>query len=271
MGGKVFKGITKGIGNVVKTALPLAAAGAGMYFGGPAGSALAGSLFGGGEGGGSGIAGGLIDYFGNTGTAKDARNAYLGGNEAAAQYYSPYYGTGVSANQQLADRASRGFQFNQADLYNDPGYQFQFEQGQRGLNAQLGRSGLLGSGRALKEATQFGQGLAERQFNDVYNRNLDRWGKENATLSALSDAGFNAAGGMAPIAQDTGQTNAYYNVAQGNAKTDLYGNLLQNVPKIANEAINYFSKAKKNTGGGSFGSMFGKALNSGGGTNWKVW
>ena len=269
MGGKIFKGI----GNVVKSvAAPALAIGGGLL-GGPAGDALAGSLFGGGEGGGSGIAGGLIDYFGNTGVNKDARNAYLSGNEAAAKYYSPYYGTGVSANQQLADRASRGFQFNQADLYNDPGYQFQFEQGQRGLNAQLGRSGLLSSGRALKEATQFGQGLAEGQFNNVYNRNLDRWGKENAALGGLSSVGFGAAQGMAPISRDTGETNAYYNVAQGNARNDLYGNLLQNAPTAINAGINYF-KNRKPSAGGALGSFIGKSFNPSkrltGGTNWKV-
>ena len=61
MGGKVIKSI----GKVVKKVAPIAAGAAGMYFGGPAGGALAGSLFGGGGDGGVGrrrIVGGMATF-----------------------------------------------------------------------------------------------------------------------------------------------------------------------------------------------------------------
>ena len=54
-----------------------------------------------------------------------------------------------------------------------PGYQFRYDQGLKGLFAKQASTGNRFSGRALTEATQFGQGLA----TDMYNTEVDRYGK----------------------------------------------------------------------------------------------
>jgi hypothetical protein len=278
-----------------------------MYFGGPAGGALAGSLFGGGGGGGGGgndiyggigqVGGGLYNYYNNRTVDKGILEAQLKAGEQASQLLNPYYQTGTQANQrlsdrliggfninqadeltrqqynsglaanpQLTDRTLKGFQFNQGDLYNDPGYQFQLEQGQRGLNTQAAASGLLGSGRALKEATQYGQGMAEGQFNNVYNRNFNTWNKENQNLSNLVNQGNNAYQGsfnrfgaenealgnlagqgqtagtrMGNLMLNMGNQRADYRASRGEERSNLTGNLIGGAAPILSGIGDYLT------------------------------
>jgi hypothetical protein len=247
MGGRVFKGI----GRALKTVAPIAAGAAGMYFGGPAGGALAGSLFGGGGGGGGGgndlasglggMAGGLYNFYGQEKVDKGILEAQLKAGEQASQLLNPYYQTGTQANQRLSDRLMGGFNFNQADLYNDPGYQFQLEQGQRGLNTQAAASGLLGSGRALKEATQYGQGMAEGQFNNVYNRNLNKFNIENEALGNLASRGQTAGTGMGELMLSMGKNRADYRVRRGQGRNDLSAGLLDNAAPVLSGIGDYLT------------------------------
>jgi hypothetical protein len=255
MGGKVFKGV----GKVVKSvAAPALAIGGGLL-GGPSGAALGGSLgglFGGGAGSGIGqIGGGVYDYYNNRTIDKGILEAQLKAGEEASQLLNPYYQTGTAANQRLSDRLMNGFQFNQADLYNDPGYQFQFEQGQRGLNAQAASSGLLGSGRALKEATQYGQGMAEGQFNNVYNRNLNRFNVENTGLSGLANRGQAAASSIGNLKLGMGENRAKYRSSRGAGRAGLVGNITQGLSPLLSNLGDYMQKEDVPATGG-FGSYF---------------
>jgi len=192
----------------------------------------------------------------------------------------------LAANPQLTDRTLRGFQFNQADLYNDPGYNFQLEQGQRGLNSQAAAGGLLGSGRALKEATQYGQGMAEGQFNNVYNRNFNTWNQENQNLSNLVNGGSNAyqgafnrwgaeneqlgnsatrgqdaAGDMGTLRLGMGVNRATYRSSRGAGRADLVDNLSQGLSPLLGGIGNYMQQNDLPASGG-FGSYFANNLSS---------
>jgi hypothetical protein len=320
MGGKVFKGV----GKALKKVAPIAAGAAGMYFGGPAGGALAGSLFGGGGGGGGGgndiyggigqVGGGLYNYYNNRTVDKGILEAQLKAGEQASQLLNPYYQTGTQANQrlsdrlmggfninqadelarqqynsglaanpQLTDRTLKGFQFNQGDLYNDPGYQFAVEQGQRRLNSQAAAGGLLGSGRALKEATQYGQGMAEGQFNNVYNRNFNTWNQENQNLSNLVNQGSNAYQGsfnrfgaenaalqnlagqgqtagtrMGNLMLDMGKNRADYRASRGEERSNLTGNLIGGAAPILGGIGDYLmgDQSQQQAQPSGFGSYF---------------
>lgn len=273
MGGKVVKSI----GKVVKKVAPIAAGAAGMFLGGPAGGALAGSLFGGGgdfASGLGGMAGSLYNFYGQEGVDKGILEAQLRAAEEARNQLNPYAQAGTKATQRLSNRLAQGFQFNQGDLYNDPGYQFQFGEGERALNAQAARSGLLGSGRALKEATQYGQGQAEGQFNNVYNRNLKRWAFENEGLKDLTGTGLTAATGIGDLALATGRNRADYRVRRGQGRNDLSSGLLDNAGPVLGGIGDYLT----NLGGepaqvqgppmppqglkqGVFGNYFAKSAN----------
>lgn len=79
------------------------------------------------------------------------------------------------ANQALLD-PYLNFQFNPEDLENDPGYQFNLAEGNKAQDrAQLSRGGYF-SGNALREAQQFGQGLADNTYNSAFTRALQTQG-----------------------------------------------------------------------------------------------
>lgn len=268
MGGKVFKGV----GKVLKSVAPIAAGAAGMYFGGPAGGALAGSLFGGGGGGGGGgdfasglggVAGGMYNFYNDRKMQEGILEAQLRAAEEARAQLNPYAQAGTEATQRLSNRLGQGFQFNQGDLYNDPGYQFQFGEGERALNAQAARSGLLGSGRALKEATQYGQGMAETQFGNVYNRNLNRWNLENQGLQNLAGTGYNAAAGIGDLALGTGQNRADYRIRRSQGRTDLAAGLAGNAGSVLGGIGDYLTNLGSEPAQvqpvSGFGSYFAKS------------
>jgi len=257
----------KKIGKALKKIAPIAGAAAGMYFGGPAGASLGaslggslsgkkggggfnflgGMLGGGGDGGndiygGIGqVGGGLYNYYNNRTVDKGILEAQLKAGEQASQLLNPYYQTGTQANQRLSDRLMGGFNFNQADLYNDPGYQFAVEQGQRGLNTQAAKSGLLGSGRALKEATQYGQGMAEGQFNNVYNRNLNKFNIENEALGNLASRGETAGTRMGNLMLNMGNQRADYRSNRGEERLNLTKNLIGGAATILSGIGDYLT------------------------------
>lgn len=72
-------------------------------------------------------------------------------------------------------------EFTPGDLTQDPGYQFQLQQGQQALDRVASARGNVFSGAALKEAQQFGQGLADQTFQDAHNRWLQQ---QNLNLGA---------------------------------------------------------------------------------------
>lgn len=93
------------------------------------------------------------------------------------------------ANQALLAPYANGFSFTPGDLTQDPGYQFNLQEGGRAQDrAQLARGGYF-SGNALKEAQTFGQGLADNTYNSAFNRALQ--GRNAGLTGALATAGVN--------------------------------------------------------------------------------
>lgn len=107
------------------------------------------------------------------------------------------------------------FRFNPEDLTQDPGYQFNLAQGNKALDrAQLARGNFF-SGQALKEAQDYGQGLADNTFNTAFNRAL----QTNA-------AGLQGAGAMAGVNDNIGNIRAASTVNSGNLYSGALGNIL---------------------------------------------
>ena len=101
-----------------------------------------------------------------------------------------------------------------------PGYQFQMEQGLRGIDAGAASKGYLRSGATIKAEETFGQGLANQDFTNYYNR-----------LYNMAGQGLTAAGGVATANQNlianeegnaTSQNTAITNTA--NAQNSILGN-----------------------------------------------
>jgi hypothetical protein len=80
--------------------------------------------------------------------------------------------------------------------YQDPGYQFQLQQGQQALqNSQAAKDGVL-SGGALKDLIGFNQGMASTAYQGAFGRYMSQNDATYNRLSNLLGIGENAAAGM---------------------------------------------------------------------------
>jgi hypothetical protein len=124
-----------------------------------------------------------------------------------------------SADQYKNDPGYTPMVSSLADLQATPGYQWQLEQGNQGVNnSAAAKGGLLSSG-TLKSLSRFNQGLASTSYQDAWNRSQQAYASafgrnqtnKNTTaslLSGVSGAGQNAASTLAGIGtQMSGQAN----------------------------------------------------------------
>jgi len=55
-------------------------------------------------------------------------------------------------------------------FYASPGYQFRFDEGQRGINANRAATGMMQSGDTLRALTRYGQDYASNEYNTQLNQ-----------------------------------------------------------------------------------------------------
>ncbi|MGA3015942.1 MAG: hypothetical protein ABSF62_02400 [Bryobacteraceae bacterium] len=140
---------------------------------------------------------GVSTAAGNAGAeATTAANLAQGGINTAAgnanATLSPYVANGTTASNNLNNLTSAGFSFNPSDLQDTPGYQFQLQQGLRGVNASGAASGLLNSGATAKAADQFAQGLASTTYNQQYQNALQGYQTNVNSLIPGAQMGLSA-------------------------------------------------------------------------------
>lgn len=119
------------------------------------------------------------------------------------------------ANQQLLAPYTSGFSFTPGDLTQDPGYQFNLQQGQQALDRRQLAGGNYFSGQAGKELQQFGQGLADNTYESAFNRALQS--RQAGLTGALAGADVNTS-----IGDIRGKTK----VNNNNVLTGALGSLL---------------------------------------------
>lgn len=177
----------------------------------------------------------------------------------------------------LSDAAKNGT--FQSGFQSTPGYQFQVEEGEKGVVNNLAALGMKNSGAALKALTRFRQGLADQTYQTYLDRvggvAQDGQNQVNATnnfaagvaggMGALganfannqantrmnyagnvSALGMNYANNAGNIIQDRGDARASGYVGTANA----WGNALGNMSNIFGNALGYASN-----GFGSWGTQ----------------
>lgn len=127
---------------------------------------------------------------------------------------SPYLAAGQQGITSLADMLKPGgeltkqFSYSPTDLQDDPGYQFQLQQGSQAIARQAAAQGQSLGGGEKASLAQYSQGLADTTYNNTYNRALTTFqtNRQNtlAPLSTLIGAGQNASGQL----QQAGATYA---------------------------------------------------------------
>lgn len=206
-----------------------------------------------------GVATGALGYLGATKAA--GIQAQSASNALAAQQamfaktqenYAPYLNVGKGATYSLGELYGIGPDGNPTNTPTDyskftqsPDYGFAQEQGQLGLDRYENAKGMALSGGALKDVSQFNQGLASQQFGNYYNRllSLSQLGGSAASASAGNAANFS--GQIGNTTQAVGQAQASGVVGQTNALTGGINSGISN--SLLYNAINRSSYAPSNT------------------------
>lgn len=112
--------------------------------------------------------------------------------------------------------------FTGADLASEPGYAFRLGEGINALNKTAAARGGMFSGRALAEATRYGQDYASNEYQNAYNR---YWNTRNQTINpvqSLLGQGQTVAGNLGTAGQNYA-TGAGNTMMQGaNARASGY-------------------------------------------------
>lgn len=194
-----------------------------------------------------------------SGTTNLAQGELTAGNQNATAALSPYTTAGSTAVGSLAAGLAPGGQFTQTlspseILAQNPGYQFQLQQGQQAIQRQASAQGTGISGGELKDLTTYSQGLAQNayqqaftNFNQVQNQNYSR-------LATLAGIGQTSAGQESSQAQQTGvgQAGLLQSLGTGEAGVDL--NTASSISKLndlvgATQAAGTLGQTNAITGG----------------------
>jgi hypothetical protein len=176
-------------------------------------------------------AAGLASSYMQSQTAKrgqdQAQAALQQGRDIATNQLSPWATTGQPANQQESDLLGLNGQpaadAAMATYQQSPGYTWQLGQGVRAVNASAAANEMTRSGATMKALDTFGQGLANTDFGNYWNR-----------LQQLSSGGLSAATGIANAGVGVGTNIASTDVGAANAQSSIYGNTAQGFGNAAN-------------------------------------
>jgi hypothetical protein len=159
-----------------------------------------------------------------------ANAAQLQAQQQAREDVAPWTSTGGQAlgqtanllglnGQPAADAAMTTFQ-------QSPGYQWQLGQGLRAIDAGNAAAGILRSGATEKAEMTYGEGLANQDFTNYYNR-----------LYQLSGQGLTGATATGNQAVTTGQGIAGTDASAAAAQSSIYGNLGKGISTTANTLL----------------------------------
>lgn len=144
---------------------------------------------------------------------------------------APYTQAGVPAIGAMGNAAGlngpEGYAQALAQFQASPGYQFQFDEGMRAVNAGAAASGMSNSGATLKALQARGQQLANQDFGQYYNRlaGLAQIGQSSA--AQVGSAGVQTAGGVANTL-----------ASAGTAQANITGGMVQGVGNAVGQGLN---------------------------------
>jgi hypothetical protein len=117
--------------------------------------------------------------------------------------------------------AKKGFQ-------ETPGYQFQIEQGEKGVLNNMAALGMKNSGAALKALTRFRTGLASQEYGTYLNRLAGAAGMGQSQVNTNNSMMTQGAQGIASSYGDVGAARASGYVGQANAWSNALGGMAYN-------------------------------------------
>jgi hypothetical protein len=175
-------------------------------------------------------------------------------------YLKPYISQGQTAAGQINNllatnpyAASTGATFQA-----DPGYQFRFNEGMRGVQQANAATNTRLSGSAQKALLGYGQGMASQQYGDWWNRdqaqlanNNNRIGNYLNDLSGTRGAGLSAGSALAGVgtnyAGQVGQNNWDAAQVQGNAalvSANATNGMLNSIGQVGGNLLGQYMQSR---------------------------
>jgi hypothetical protein len=108
-------------------------------------------------------------------------------------------------------------QENPYPIETDPGYQFRFNEGMRGLEGSAAARGGLLSGGFGRKAIRYGQDFASNEYTNIYNRVSNIAGLGQVSAQSTGNQGIAAGQAMGRAAGDAGLSSAYGQQGAANA------------------------------------------------------
>lgn len=124
---------------------------------------------------------------------------------------------GIGANGSFNPNASLVKPFTGADYQKSPGYAFQMSQGVDAVQNSAAAAGGIHGGNTLKALTQFGQGLANTDYQQAYQNYVGQQQQQYGMLNNLVGSGQNAAAGLGGISAGVGGQVGSNIIGGGNA------------------------------------------------------
>jgi hypothetical protein len=138
----------------------------------------------------------------------------------------PYQAAGSTAVSALQAGAANGGEFNStptsAQVMNeDPGYQFNLQQGQQAVERAEAAGGSVGSGGALKAASQYATNYTTNAYGQAYNQFLNTRQSNYSNLMGLAGMGQNANSQLISAGSTYGGQQAGVNENAANQESSL--------------------------------------------------
>lgn len=127
----------------------------------------------------------------------------------------PWMEVGKSALNQL--QTEMGIAPGKSAFRETPGYQFQVEEGEKGVLNNLAALGMKNSGAALKALTRFRQGLADQTYGNYLNRLSSLAGTGQTQVNSTNTLGANMATNVGQTMQQAGAARASGYMGSANA------------------------------------------------------
>lgn len=209
----------------------------------------------------------------------NATNAQMSMYNNTRSDLAPFVGGGANAFSQLSSflgpsgpmstllgLSPQGSAGALSALRSTPGYQFAFDQGLQGIDRSAASRGLLLSGGQLKDATNYGQGMADQ----LYGTTLSQLGNYAGLLGGVANTGESAAAttGQAGTATGSGIAQSLLTGANGQANSITNAGTAQasgiagaanNFGSLLNNSALLYQLQHPGGGGDVFGSAQGAA------------
>lgn len=171
---------------------------------------------------------------------QDAEEFYRVAGNDANRRLNPFFDLGTAANERLMSTFGPGGDFTQ--FRDSPGYQFALEEGNRAIGNSAAARGMNLSGAQLKALQRFGQGTADQNFNNWFNRQMAMAGRGQNAANTMANIDMTTAGGRATMRTGGADARASGYLAKAGIKSGIANSLLD-------AAMSHAKKSTVPTGG----------------------